>query len=270
MTEDCYDVVVVGVERAERRLTKAGITNVAVVESRELDGAEFDEATHTWTLPTCRARIVISDQTRCGRDDLVPYLGVAAHGVPNYFTVTGAHAVPAPRVRDTLADARLDYIADCLKLMRRTASTRIEVRYSTQRMFHDRSHHKPDRADATFWRRMRKLAPSAYDLSSHIGIGDDLYDGAASIRIGDDERQVRVRLSGHLDPIDGRYHWQGLVFDELPGDVLKQSQPVTLTVGERSAEGRITERTPQGSHSVVGVGAPPYALGDVEVVVPSP
>ena len=261
MTEDCHDVVVVGVERAERRLTKAGITDVAVLDGDQaLDGTVFDEATHTWTLPTCRARIVISDQSRRGRDNLVPYLGVAVHGVPNYFMVTGTQPV---------ADARLDYIAECLKLMRRTTSTRIEVRYSTQRMFHDRRTDKPDRADASYWRRMRKLAPSAFDLSSHIGIEDDLYDGAATVRIGDDEHRVRVRLSGHLDPIDGRYHWQGTVFDGPPDEVLKQSQPVTITIGARSAQGRITERTPQGSHSVVGVGPPPYALDDVEVVVPS-
>ena len=226
MTEDCYDVVVVGVDRAEQRLTKAGITDFAVLEGCDLDGSVFDEATHTWTLPTCRARIVISDQPRSGRDNLVPYLGVAVHGVPNYFMVTGA-----------VADARLDYIAECVKLMRRTASTRIEVRYSTQRTFHDRSRDKPDRADAAFWRRMRKLVPSAFDLSSHIGIKDDLYDGAATIRIGDDEHQVRVRLSGRLDPIDGRYHWQGTVFDAVPDEVLKQSQPVTMTIGERSAAG---------------------------------
>ncbi len=258
MSEDCHDVVVIGVDRAEKRLTAAGITDFAVLEGCDLDGSVFDEATHTWALPTCRARIVISDQPRPGRDNLVPYLGVAVHGVPNYFTATGA-----------VADARLDYIAECVKLLRRTASTRIEVRHSTQRMFHDRSHDKPARADAAFWRRMRKLAPSAFDLSSQIGIEDDLYDGAATIRIGDDEHRVRVRLSGRLDPIDGRYHWQGTVFDALPDEVLKQSQPVTLTIGERSAEGRITERTPQGSYSVVGIGAPPYSLDDVEVVVPS-
>ena len=80
---------------------------------------------------------------------------------------------------------------------------------------------------------------------------------------------MRVRLSGRLDPIDGRYHWQGTVFDALPDIVLTRSQPVALTIGERTAECRITERTPQGSYSVVGVGAPPYALDDVEVVVPS-
>ena len=46
MTEDCYDVVVLGVERAERQLTKAGITDFAVLESCDPDGAVFDEATH--------------------------------------------------------------------------------------------------------------------------------------------------------------------------------------------------------------------------------
>jgi hypothetical protein len=31
----------------------------------------------------------------------------------------------------------------------------------------------------------------------------DLYDGPATIRIDDEERVVRVRLAGHVDPIDG-------------------------------------------------------------------
>jgi hypothetical protein len=254
-----YDVAVVGVDEAERRLTEAGITNIAVVD--DLTGSTFDEATHTWTLPTCRARIVITDQTRSGRENLAPYLGVATHGVPNYFMVTGTGAA---------ADARLDYIIECLKLMQRTGSTRIEVLFSTQRMFHNRNRDKPDRADAPYWRRAQELAPTSYDLSSQIGIDGDLYDGAAVIRVGDHERQVRVRLSGRLDPIDGRYHWQGTVFDELPDEALTQSRPVTVMIGERSAEARITERTPQNRFSVVGVGAPPYALDDVEVVVPSP
>ena len=141
--------------------------------------------------------------------------------------------------------------------------------FSTQRMFHLRGADKADRADASYWRRMAKAAPTAFDMSSHIGVVDELYDGAATIRIGDDERQVRVRLSGRLDPIDGRYHWQGTVFDALPDDVLTQPKPVTLTIGDRTRRCRITERTPQGRYSVVGVGTPPYALDDVEVVVPS-
>ena len=84
-----------------------------------------------------------------------------------------------------------------------------------------------------------------------------MYDGPAVLRVGDTDHSARVRLSGHLDPIDGRYHWQGMVFGELPDDVLK-SPKVTLTVNGRIAQARLTERTPQGTYGVVGVGTPPF------------
>ena len=107
MTEGLHDVVVVGVDGAEQRLAKAGITDIAVLDGVDLSGSVFDEATHTWALPSCRARIIVTNQIRSGREDLAPYLGVAVHGVPNYFMVTGESSV---------ADARLDYIAECLTL----------------------------------------------------------------------------------------------------------------------------------------------------------
>jgi Domain of unknown function (DUF4873) len=260
MTEACYDIVVVGVPHAEKAFAAAGITNFAMLDSdEELTASEFDESTHTWTLRTggdksYRGRVVVSDQSR-GGNDMVPYLGIAIHGVPNYFTVTGAQPI---------AQARLRYIAECVKLMNRRGSTRIEVRRSTQRMFHDRSRGKPENPNVSYWRRMRDLALSAYDMSSHIGVEDDIYDGKATIRIGDDEHPARVRLSGHFDPIDGQYHWQGTVFEVDLGEVLKRSRPVTLAVGDRSAEGRITERSPQGSYSVVGVGWPPFVVDDAD------
>jgi hypothetical protein len=90
----------------------------------------------------------------------------------------------------------------------------------------------------------------------------DLYDGSATIRFGELERAVRVRLYGHVEPIDGRYHWQGTVFEAL-ADGVKLPQKVTLSIGDGHAEGRITERTPQGGYSVAGVGSPPFALGDI-------
>lgn len=92
----------------------------------------------------------------------------------------------------------------------------------------------------------------------------DVYDGVAAIRIGDDERTARVRLAGHLDPIDGRYHWQGTVFDQLPDDT-KLPRQITITIGDRDAPARIVERPPQGGYSIAGVGAPPYGLEAVEV-----
>jgi hypothetical protein len=84
-----------------------------------------------------------------------------------------------------------------------------------------------------------------------------LFDGPADLRVGDADHAVRVRLTGHVDPIDGRYHWQGTVFGVLPDDVLKQPK-ATLTVNGRVLQARITERTPQGSYGVVGVGTPPF------------
>lgn len=257
MTDDVHHVAVVGVDGAEDRLARAGVTDIAVVNDVDLSAFVFDEATHTWALPSCRARVVVTDQTRSGRDDLAPYLGVAVHGAPNYFMVTG---------ENSLTDARLGYVAECLELMRRSRSTRIEVLFSTQRMFHMRGSDKADRADASYWQRMAKAASTAFDLSSHIGLGDEVYDGPATLRVDDDAHRVRVRLAGHIDPIDGRYHWQGTVLDAR--SVGAKPGPVTLTIGERSADCRIVERTPQGGYSVTGVGAPPYALDDVEVVVP--
>ncbi len=255
MTEVVYDVAAIGVAAAEQRLANTG--NVTTLDDMDLNDAVFDEATHTWTLQSCRAGIIVTDQIRSGRDGLAPYLGVAVHGVPNYFMVTGAGDV---------ADARLNYIVECLALMRRTGSTRIEVLYSTQRMFCMRGADRSDRADAGYWQRMARVAPKSFDLSSQVGDVDEVYDGPAALRIGDDERPVRVRLSGHIDPIDGRYHWQGTVFD-APSEGTRP-QPVVLTINGQSAEGRITERTQQGGHSVAGVGTPPYALDDIKVVVP--
>ncbi|HEX2286624.1 MAG TPA: DUF4873 domain-containing protein, partial [Mycobacterium sp.] len=161
----------------------------------------------------------------------------------NYFVITGPDVVQQKR-----------YIAECLEWMKRTGSTRIEVRYSTQRLFNDRS-----RAKEPDWRRLRNKIPSAFDLSSHTVIEDEVYDGPATVCTGDQENSARVRLTGHVDPIDGQYHWQGTVYAQLP-TADKLPQPVSLTIDDRTAEGRITERTPQGGYSVVGVGTPPFAL----------
>ncbi|WP_006247094.1 DUF4873 domain-containing protein [Mycolicibacterium tusciae] len=90
----------------------------------------------------------------------------------------------------------------------------------------------------------------------------DIYDGPATVHIGEYECTLRVRLAGHINPIDGRYHWQGTVFGELPGGV-KPPQQITVTIGDNHAQARIVERPPQGGYSVAGVGAPPFALGTV-------
>ena len=113
------------------------------------------------------------------------------------------------------------------------------------------------------WRRSHFLptTPSALVAAAapeSVEQGEDVYDGAATLRVGDADRAVRVRLTGHLDPTDGRYHWRGTVLEALPDDVLRTPR-VTLTIGERTTAARLTEKTPWGTYSVVGEGAPPFA-----------
>lgn len=193
------------------------------------------------------------DKTLIGSDGLTmpqtwengmePYLGIAVHGFPNCFFITG------PDI-----GAQAHYVVECVKLFKRTGSTRIEVRRSSQHVFNERAHLKAARP--------HRLT-SAFDLSS--GAVEDSedkksYDGTATLTIDGTHHPVRVRLTGHLDPNDGLYHWQGTVFDPLPESAFKQARVATLTVGDHSARARIVEQTPWGTRSVAGVGAPPYAL----------
>lgn len=232
----------------------SNIDDVAFVNADRLIDAAFDEKTHTWTLQSqTRARVLIATDGAVpdGSDAREAYLGVAVHGLPNYFLITGPDVA-----------AQKSYIAKCLQVMADTGSTRIEVRYSTQRYFTERK-----RSSKIQWRRVGRHIRSAFDLTSHTTVEDDLYDGRATVHIGDDDRDVRVRLTGHFDPIDGQYHWQGTILDDLPGPG-KLPQPATVTIGNRSAAARITERTAQGCYSVGGVGVPPFALDGAEAAVP--
>ena len=179
-------------------------------------------------------------------DGMEPYFGVAVHGFPNYFFISGP---------DASAQAR--YVVECVGVMKRTASPRIQVRRSSQQMFNERvcvqsaQPHPVSRAFDTFG-PPGKGGPAGGD--------QEIYDGDATLKIAGTGHPVRVRLTGQLNPIDGHYHWQGTVFGALPDEALKQARAATLSVGERSAPARIVERTPWGTHSVAGVGAPPYPL----------
>lgn len=112
------------------------------------------------------------------------------------------------------------------------------------------------------WRRCHFL-PATPTGTEHRavdvdGAADCGYDGPAILTVAATEHPVRVRLTGHLDPIDGRYHWRGTIFESLPDDLLTRPK-VSLTVGDRTVAARITEKTPWGTYSVTGEGAPPFA-----------
>jgi cation diffusion facilitator CzcD-associated flavoprotein CzcO len=213
------------------------------------------------------------------RDGMEAYLGVAVHGFPNYFLIVGPNSGGGHQSNVFVIEAQMRYIIECLKLMNRTGSTRIEVRRSSQQRFNERIHAKlagtvwnsggchswyldasgRNRpawrgSSVSYWRRMRRSVPSAFDLSSRGGLDEHVYDGPAALTVAGERHAVRVRLTGHVDPIDGRYHWQGTVFDAPAG----VKSGVLLGVDGRTARARITEQTPWGSYSIAGVGAPPY------------
>jgi cation diffusion facilitator CzcD-associated flavoprotein CzcO len=238
-----------GSRQSRPALVRSAISTITASGIRTSDGVN-----HRVDVIIFGTGFTVPDQTLVGAggvtikeawvDGTEPFLGVAVHGFPNYFWITG------PDI-----DGQVRYVAQCLGLMEKTGSTRIEVRRSSQQVFNERAHVHPAQPFRV---------ASAFDLSSAATRDLLTYDGEATLTIAGARHSVRVRLSGRLDPIDGHYHWQGTVFSSpaqpLPDEVLKQARTATLTVGERTAPARITERTPWGTHSVAGVGDPPYAL----------
>ncbi|WP_197373041.1 DUF4873 domain-containing protein [Mycolicibacterium baixiangningiae] len=254
MSTTVFDVIAIGVPDAVRVLRDAGITAVAELPDPAAISRTFDDAEHTWSVQTAedtvRGRIVVSAEAPGG--PLPAYLGVAAHRFPNHFTISGPGRIRVHRWR---------YVVGCLHVMAEAQATRIEVRHRTQRTADAR-----ERTGRWYWRRMRRQIPSVFDLDSQIGVEDEVYDGPALVTLAGSTQIRRVRLSGHLDPVDGRYHWRGTVFGELP--TRRHTEPVTVAVDGSSAEGRIGEPTPWG-HAIAGVGAPPFPVDDVVVHVPA-
>lgn len=206
----------------------------------------FDDTAGVWTVvtragATHQGRVVVTSHRHPGVDDVAPYLGLAEHGAPNYFVVSD--------------DGSAHYIAECVRLMTVEGAGRIEVRRSTQQTSARRPRPRPD---VKQWERLRRHIPTAFDMwSPDAAVHNGVYDGPAIVTAGDAQLEVRVRLTGHVEPIDGRYHWQGMLFGQLPPAVVKQRDVALATSGEAVAA-RIGEQTPWGGYSVAGVGEPPF------------
>jgi hypothetical protein len=98
------------------------------------------------------------------------------------------------------------------------------------------------------------------------------YDGPAGLLIGDDTIDVVVHLDGHLEPLDGRFHWYGRIEQSAAVRAAKGAGATSglLRIGEGApTEVRLAEDDPWGSVQVNGTGAPPYPMGRVEVDLPA-
>jgi hypothetical protein len=190
----------------------------------------FDNSTDTWTVTTAAGqrltgRLLVD--TTPGDNGVV-----AVHGIPNHFRIPGPHT-----------ERQSHYVAGLIAVVHRSGATRIEARSRV---------------------RVHRLLPtrglSRFYLTGAVVSDDDTYDGPAVLTYDGRDYQVRARLTGHFDPIDGQYHWQGMLYADLSGDRVTGSR-VSIGIGEHTAAARISERTPWGTLSVIGAaGCPPFPL----------
>lgn len=191
--------------------------------------AYFDSAAESWTVAAPDGTVATATVVVDARPS--PNAVIASHGVPNYFRI------PGPDVR---RQAR--YVTRCLRLIERSGAARTEAR------------------SAVFLHRWRPdPVGRRFSLTGALPERDDLYDGPATVTVGGRSVTSRVRLVGHLDAIDGLYHWQGMVFHALPDGAVGRSAGVTLTIQDRSVGAKVVEKTPWGTHTISGVGEPPFA-----------
>ncbi len=98
------------------------------------------------------------------------------------------------------------------------------------------------------------------------------YDGDATLIVGDQAIAVTVHLDGHLEPLDGRFHWYGRIERSAAVAAVKDSGSTTgsLVIGAgESAEVRLAEYDSWGHVQVNGTGRPPYPMRQVEVELPA-
>src|SRR5215470_14843369 len=97
------------------------------------------------------------------------------------------------------------------------------------------------------------------------GLGDsDGYVGTAVLQVDRSRFDVQVRLRGHFQPIDGRYHWYGRIdahegLDELLGSGKARG---VLTTAEGSAPCELSEPDPSRRYRVTGISTPPFRAGE--------
>ncbi|MFC7493068.1 MULTISPECIES: DUF4873 domain-containing protein [unclassified Nocardioides] len=84
------------------------------------------------------------------------------------------------------------------------------------------------------------------------------YAGPATLVAGDVELAVDADLRGHVEPIDGRFHWYGRLAASPALAEVSSGSTVTLSTEHGAAQGRLNDIDPWGRPRVSGVGRPPF------------
>ncbi|GIE94676.1 DUF4873 domain-containing protein [Paractinoplanes rishiriensis] len=90
---------------------------------------------------------------------------------------------------------------------------------------------------------------------------EEEYRGPATVRVGEADLPVEVRLSAHFEPLEGRFRWAGRT---TPDQVLRERvsgglREATLTIpGSEKQKVRLSEPDPWGGVRLSGIGKPPW------------
>jgi len=90
------------------------------------------------------------------------------------------------------------------------------------------------------------------------------YAGPVMVVAGDVTVRADARLTGHVEPVDGRFHWGGRLAPnaELVGLVRGGARAVLLRLDNGSScDARLQEVDPWGGVRVAAVGSPPWTVG---------
>jgi hypothetical protein len=223
----------------------------------EVSGYRFDDTICQWTVHTTggevlTARIVVvarrppsSTVDVIGRGGLaIPRDGtsasqdVAVAGFPNLFLVPDLGS----------AGRSVRYIMACIRMMGREDARGIEIHQHVQ----DSPSRWPRRPDPRHFR----FTPFEDDV-------DETHRGPAVLTAESTEIDVRVHLTGHVQPIDGSYRWFGRIARHPEVTALHKAGRDNVTVrlpGGEAAKAKLTEIDPWGNVRVTGTGRPPFPL----------
>jgi monooxygenase len=94
---------------------------------------------------------------------------------------------------------------------------------------------------------------------------EEEFRGEATLRAGDEDRTVTVRLSARFEPVEGRYRWAGRTGpdEDLLARVRAGVREATLRIGDRpAAPVRLSDPDPWGGIRLSGTGRPPWTAQD--------
>ncbi|WP_310964310.1 DUF4873 domain-containing protein [Nocardioides terrisoli] len=85
------------------------------------------------------------------------------------------------------------------------------------------------------------------------------YDGPATLVTDESGVEVTVRLRGHFEPIDGRFHWWGrITADRGVEDHFRSGDTIVLRTPYGDAPARLSDVDPWGRFRIAGTGRPPF------------